>query len=205
MPADPARPHPGLFGDEADDRNVRRPGGTVEVICGPMFSGKTEELIRRLRRAQIARQRTVILKPALDARYSVDHLVSHSAMKIPSLTVRTAAEVWRHAREADVIGIDEVQFLDEGIVEVCDRLALEGKRVIVAGLDLDYRGVPFEPVPQLLARAEYITKTLAICVVCAAPASRTQRRCGPDDRILVGSGDYYEARCRSCFAPPEEE
>ncbi len=170
-----------------------------------MFSGKTEELIRRLRRAQIARQRVVILKPALDDRYGGEHLVSHSRQTIPSITIRSSAEVEAHAAEAEVIGIDEVQFLDEGIVDVCERLADAGKRVIVAGLDLDYRGVPFEPIPQLLARAEYITKALAICVVCGAPACRSQRVTSGDERILVGSTDVYEARCRRCFVRPEEE
>lgn len=182
----------------------RRAGGGLEVICGPMFSGKTEELIRRLRRAQIARQRVVILKPTLDDRFGSDHLVTHSQQRIPSITIGSSREILAHAAEADVIGIDEAQFLDEGIVEVCERLADQGKRVIVAGLDLDYRGRPFEPVPQLLARAEYITKTLAICMVCGAPAGRSQRVRGTEERILVGSTDLYEARCRSCFEPPAE-
>jgi len=204
MTAEPGRGSPGLFGEEGG-RGDLRSGGSIEVICGPMFSGKTEELIRRLRRSQIARRRVVILKPEIDDRYAADHLVSHSALRIPSLTVRTSADVYRQAREAEVIGIDEAQFLDEGIVGVCEALADEGKRVLVAGLDLDYRGVPFEPIPQLLARAEYITKTLAICVVCGAPAGRTQRVGGRDERILVGSSEYYEARCRNCYAPPEEE
>jgi len=182
-----------------------RAGGAIEVICGPMFSGKTEELIRRLRRAQIARQKVVILKPAIDDRFGADHLVSHSQQRIPSITVRTSAEVRAHAAEAEVIGIDEAQFLDEGIVAVCEELADAGKRVIVAGLDLDFRGQPFEPVPQLLARAEYITKTLAICVVCGAPAGRSYRVRESDERILVGSTDLYEARCRRCFGLPEED
>jgi thymidine kinase len=182
-----------------------RRGGTLEVICGPMFSGKTEELIRRLRRAQIARQRVVILKPSLDDRFGSDHLVSHSEQRIPSITVASSRDVLTHAGEADVIGIDEAQFLDEGIVETCEALADAGKRVIVAGLDLDYRGRPFEPVPQLLARAEYITKTLAICMVCGAPAGRSQRVSRRGERILVGSTDLYEARCRNCFEPPEDE
>jgi len=184
---------------------TRASGGQLEVICGPMFSGKTEELIRRLRRAQIARQQVLILKPALDDRYELDYLVSHNQQRIPSLAVHFAREVEERARDAEVIGIDEAQFLDEEIVAVCERLADAGKRVIVAGLDLDFRGRPFEPVPQLLARAEYITKTLAICVVCGAPAGRTQRLRGNGERILVGSEDLYEARCRSCFVPPEEE
>ncbi len=179
--------------------------GSCEVICGPMFSGKTEELIRRLRRAQIARQRVVILKPSVDVRYSGDHIVSHSQQRIPSITVRNAAEILEHAADAEVIGIDEAQFLDQGLVDVCERLANAGKRVIVAGLDLDYRGRPFEPIPQLLARAEYITKALAICVVCGAPAARSQRVSSREERILVGSTDLYEARCRSCFEPPDEE
>ncbi len=197
-----AEMRPGLFG--GDSAGLRRSGGCIEVICGPMFSGKTEELIRRLRRAQIARRKTVILKPELDQRYSSDHLVSHSEMRVPSLTVHSSADVYQRALEAEVIGLDEVQFLDEAIVGVCEALADQGKRLIVAGLDLDYRGIPFEPVPQLLARAEYITKTLAICVICGAPAGRTQRISGPEDRILVGAGDVYEARCRSCFVPPQE-
>ncbi len=186
-------------------REPRYQHGEIEVICGPMFSGKTEELIRRLRRAQIARQKVVILKPSLDDRYGGDHLVSHSRQRIPSITIRSSSEVEAHAADAEVIGIDEVQFLNEGIVDVCERLADAGKRVIVAGLDLDYRGVPFEPIPQLLARAEYITKALAICVVCGAPAGRSQRVTSGDERILVGSTDVYEARCRRCFVRPDEE
>ncbi len=176
--------------------------GWIEVICGPMFSGKTEELIRRLRRAQIARQRVAIVKPGTDDRYAADHIVSHSQQRIPSRVVRDAAEVLSVAREADVIGIDEVQFLDTGIVEVCERLADMGKRVIVAGLDQDFAARPFEPVPQLLALAEYITKTLAICVLCGNPANRTQRVGAAVGRIAVGSLDLYEARCRRCYEPP---
>ncbi len=179
--------------------------GSLEVICGPMFSGKTEELIRRLRRAQIARQRVVILKPGIDDRYDADHLVSHNLVKIPSVQVRTSQEVLEFGREAEVVGIDEVQFLDDGIADVCERLANEGRRVIVAGLDQDYRARPFEPIPSLLARAEYITKTLAICVSCGAPAGRTQRVAALGGRILVGSSDVYEARCRRCFEPPRDE
>ena len=149
--------------------------GWIEVIVGSMYSGKTEELIRRLRRAQIARQRVEIFKPAIDDRYSRDQIVSHSELRIPSRTVKTARDVLRHAHEAQVIGIDEGQFLGPGLVAVCEKLARQGKRVIVAGLDQDYQGRPFDPMPQLLAVAEYITKTLAICVVCGAPANRTYR------------------------------
>jgi thymidine kinase len=179
--------------------------GWIEVVCGPMFSGKTEELIRRLRRALIARQRVAIVKPGTDNRYADDHIVSHDQQRIPSTVVRNSGEVLAVAAEADVIGIDEVQFLDSGIVEVCEKLADSGKRVIVAGLDQDYTGRPFEPVPQLLALAEYITKTLAICVQCGNPANRTQRVGVAAGRIAVGSTEMYEARCRRCFEPPKKE
>src|SRR5438477_11128334 len=173
--------------------------GWIEVIVGSMYSGKTEELIRRLRRAQIARQRVEIFKPAIDDRYATDHIVSHSELKIPSRTVRNAKEVLRHAHEAQVIGIDEGQFLGTDLLPVCEKLANQGKRVIVAGLDQDYRGRPFEPMPELLAIAEYITKTLAICMVCGAPANRTYRKVKKGGRVVVGGADLYEARCRRCF------
>jgi thymidine kinase len=184
--------------------------GWIEVIVGSMYSGKTEELIRRLRRAQIARQRVEIFKPAIDDRYARDAIVSHSELRIPSRSVRTANDVLRHAHEAQVIGIDEGQFLGKDLVKVVERLARRGKRVIVAGLDQDYAGKPFEPMPQLLAIAEYITKTLAICVVCGAPANRTYRKVRRTGRVVVGGADVYEARCRRCYelgrrvqAPPE--
>jgi len=175
--------------------------GWIEVIVGSMYSGKTEELIRRLRRAQIARQRVAIFKPAIDDRFGRDQLVSHSEIRIPSRAVKTAKDVLRHAHEAQVIGIDEGQFLGPDLVKVCERLARRGKRVIVAGLDQDYRGKPFEPMPQLLAIAEYITKTLAICVVCGNPANRTQRIAASAERVVVGAGNAYEARCRKCHSP----
>ncbi len=174
-------------------------GGWIEVICGSMFSGKTEELIRRLRRAQIARQSVEIFKPAIDDRYASDQLVSHGEQRIPSRVVRSAREILEHSAEAQVIGIDEVQFLGMDVVPVVEQLANEGKRVICAGLDQDFRGRPFEPVPQLLAIAEYITKTLAICVVCGAPANRTYRKIKRAGRVVVGGADLYEARCRRCF------
>ncbi len=173
--------------------------GWIEVIVGSMYSGKTEELIRRLRRAQIARQRVEIFKPVIDDRYSRDQIVSHSELRIPSRGVRTAAEILRHAHEAQVIGIDEGQFLGAGLLPVVERLARGGKRVIVAGLDQDYMGKPFEPMPQLLAIAEYITKTLAICMVCGAPANRTYRKVARGGRVVVGGADLYEARCRRCW------
>ena len=173
--------------------------GWIEVIVGSMYSGKTEELIRRLRRAQIARQRVAIFKPAIDDRFGRDQLVSHSEIRIPSRAVKTAKDVLRHAHEAQVIGIDEGQFLGPDLVKVCERLARRGKRVIVAGLDQDYLGKPFEPMPQLLAIAEYITKTLAICVVCGSPANRSYRKKRRTARVVVGGADLYEARCRRCF------
>jgi thymidine kinase len=178
--------------------------GWIEVICGSMFSGKTEELIRRLRRAEIARQKVEILKPAIDSRYSDSHIVSHSAHSIPSRSVASAAEILERAGDADVLGIDEAQFFGLELVEVCEKLANAGKRVIVAGLDQDYRGEPFEPIPQLMAVAEYVTKTLAICMVCGAPANRTQRLGGQEERVVVGASEMYEARCRKCFRPPKK-
>ena len=177
--------------------------GWIEVICGSMFSGKSEELIRRLRRAQIGRQRVQIFKPRLDDRFSEDHIVSHSDMKIKSQLVVQAREIIDAVDgRTQVIGIDEGQFFDLELVLVCNNLADMGKRVIVAGLDQDFRGRPFDPMPQLLAIAEYITKTLAICVLCGAPANRTQRLVEIPDRLLVGDGGAYEARCRLCFEPP---
>jgi thymidine kinase len=173
--------------------------GWIEVIVGSMYSGKTEELIRRLRRAQIARQRVAIFKPAIDDRFGRDQLVSHSELRIPSRAVKTANDVLRYAHEAQVIGIDEGQFLGPDLVKVCERLARRGKRVIVAGLDQDYLGKPFEPMPQLLAIAEYITKTLAICVVCGNPANRSYRKKRRTARVVVGGADLYEARCRRCY------
>lgn len=179
--------------------------GWIEVICGSMFSGKSEELIRRLRRAQIARQRVQIFKPKLDDRYAEDHIVSHSEMKIKSQLVTNAREILDLLDgRTQVIGVDEGQFFDLELVGVCNQLADSGKRVIVAGLDQDFRGRPFDPMPQLLSIAEYITKTLAICVRCGAPANRTQRLVESSDRLLVGAGGAYEARCRLCFEPPPD-
>jgi thymidine kinase len=177
----------------------RAGSGWIEVIVGSMYSGKTEELIRRLRRAQIARQRVEIFKPVIDERYAKDHIVSHSDVRIPSRAVKTAKDILRWAHEAQVIGIDEGQFLGPSLLEVTERLARQGKRVIVAGLDQDYMGKPFEPMPQLLSVAEYITKTLAICMVCGAPANRTYRKVARGGRVVVGGADLYEARCRRCF------
>ncbi|PLX26270.1 MAG: thymidine kinase [Ignavibacteria bacterium] len=179
--------------------------GWVEVICGSMFSGKTEELIRRLRRAQIAKQRVAIFKPAIDTRYAEDRIVSHSGVSLASVMVSNAADILANAGDVDVVGIDEAQFFDLDLVGVCEELADRGHRVIVAGLDQDYLAQPFEPMPQLLAIAEYITKTLAICMVCGNPANRTQRVTTASERVLVGAADSYEARCRKCFTTNLEE
>jgi thymidine kinase len=176
--------------------------GWIEVITGSMFSGKSEELIRRLRRAQIARQKVQIFKPKFDDRFSEDEIVSHSAMRMSSDNVASSADLLRDVEaDTDVVGIDEGQFFDDELPAVCNALADRGKRVIVAGLDQDYLGKPFEPMPQLLAIAEYITKTLAICMVCGSPANHTQRLVPSSDRLLLGAQGMYEARCRACFDP----
>jgi thymidine kinase len=182
---------------------VRQPNqGWIEVIVGSMFSGKSEELIRRLRRAQIARQKVQIFKPLIDRRYSDDHIVSHSEMRIESCAVPSSSALLdKVAPDTEVVGIDEGQFFDQELPMICDTLANQGKRVIVAGLDQDYLGKPFEPMPQLLAIAEYITKTHAICMVCGNPANHTQRLVPSGDRVLVGAQGLYEARCRRCFDP----
>ena len=176
--------------------------GWVEVITGSMFSGKSEELIRRMRRAQIARQKVQIFKPRVDSRFAADHIVSHSEMKLPSQVVGSAREILERVEpETEVVGIDEGQFFDLSLVQVVEELAGRGVRVIVAGLDQDYRGRPFEPMPQLLAVAEYVDKTLAICMRCGAPANRSQRLVAATDRVVVGGAHEYEARCRHCFQP----
>jgi len=182
---------------------VRTPDvGWIEVIVGSMFSGKSEELIRRLRRAQIARQRVQIFKPAVDTRYAENHIVSHSELRIPSEQARGAADLLQKVRpDTEVVGIDEGQFFDAELPAVCTALADRGVRVIVAGLDQDYLGKPFEPMPQLLAVAEFITKTRAICMVCGNPANHTQRLVASRDRVLLGATGTYEARCRRCFDP----
>jgi thymidine kinase len=181
--------------------------GWIEVVCGSMFSGKTEELIRRLKRAEIAKQKVAIFKPRIDDRYSAEHIVSHNSMMLPSISVSSAQEILRRAGDAAVIGIDEAQFFGLELVDVCQQLANQGRRVIVAGLDQDYTGKPFEPIPQLLAVAEDIHKTLAICVKCGNPANRTQRLSHDSARVVVGASDIYEARCRFChevFAETEK-
>jgi thymidine kinase len=182
---------------------VRQPvQGWIEVIVGSMFSGKSEELIRRLRRARIARQKVQIFKPAIDTRYSDDHIVSHGEMRIESRAVEGSRQLLDAVEpDTEVIGVDEGQFFDQDLPAVCSALADRGMRVIVAGLDQDYLGKPFEPMPQLLAIAEYITKTHAICMVCGNPANHTQRLVASEDRVLLGAHGMYEARCRRCFDP----
>jgi thymidine kinase len=178
-----------------------RPGsGWVEVVTGSMFSGKSEELIRRVRRAQIARQRVQLFKPRVDDRYAEDEIVSHSDMKMPSQTVSTAREILDLLDDrTEVVAVDEAQFFDGSLVGVVDGLANRGLRVIVAGLDQDYTGRPFDPMPQLLAVAEYVDKMLAICMRCGAPANRSQRLVESRDVVVVGGSKQYEARCRRCF------
>jgi len=182
--------------------------GWIEAICGPMFSGKSEELIRRLRRAMIARKRVQVFKPAIDSRYSSDEIVSHGDLRMKSDVVNDAAEIllkldWR----TQVVGVDESNFFGPNLVDIANQLADTGKQVIVAGLDTDYMGRPFTPMPELLAVAESITKALAICMRCGNPAKHTQRLVESDDLIVVGAAGMYEARCRRCFEPgiPKQE
>jgi len=177
--------------------------GWIEVICGSMFSGKTEELIRRLRRARIAQQRIQAFKPAIDVRYSEGETVSHDETALSTTPVHAAAQILLLADSADVVGIDEAQFFDAELVHVCRELATSGTRVIIAGLDQDYRGEPFEPIPQLMAVAEYVSKLHAICMVCGSPANHSQRLVADGDRVLVGAQEAYEPRCRRCFEPNE--
>jgi thymidine kinase len=181
---------------------VEKHMGWIEVICGSMFSGKTEELIRRIRRAEIARQRVEIFKPQIDKRYSSTEIVSHDDQKLPSHLIKNAQKIIPLSLEAQVVGIDEAQFFGKSLVKVCQKLANMGKRVIVAGLDMDYRGEPFGPIPELLAIAEDITKTHAICVICGNPANYTYRKTTSTDQVVIGAGDIYEARCRNCYTPP---
>ncbi len=180
-----------------------RNAGWIEVICGSMFSGKTEELIRRIRRAQIAKMDTIIFKPKVDDRYSPEHIVSHNQMKLNSKIVETSDEILTQSQKAEVVAIDEAQFFDEDIVEICKILAKQKKRVIVAGLDTDYRGEPFGPMPNLICEADYVDKLRAICVKCGNPATYTQRTSKDSERVVIGETDIYEARCRNCYEPPE--
>ncbi len=180
-----------------------RNAGWIEVICGSMFSGKTEELIRRIRRAQIAKMDTIIFKPKIDDRYSPEHIVSHNQIKLNSKIVETSDEILTQSQKAEVVAIDEAQFFDDDIVEICKILAKQKKRVIVAGLDTDYRGEPFGPMPNLICEADYVDKLRAICVKCGNPATYTQRTSKDSERVVIGETDIYEARCRNCYESPE--
>ncbi|MCJ7549711.1 MAG: thymidine kinase [Anaerolineae bacterium] len=183
--------------------------GSIEVVCGSMFSGKTEELMRRLRRATIAKQRIQVYKPALDTRYASKAIASHNGLQLNAIPVQTSDEIRRLVDpDVGVIAIDEIQFFDNGVVALCNELAEMGHRVICAGLDMDFRGEPFGPIPQLLAIAEKVDKLQAICVVCGHAASRTQRliegkpACYEDPIVLVGASEVYEARCRTHHEVP---
>lgn len=179
-----------------------RSGGWIEVICGPMFSGKSEELIRRLRLAQIAKQRVQIFKHAIDTRYDAEYITSHSDQKFVCTPVDTPEKIIANVRDTTrVVGIDEAQFFESSITEVCERLANRGVRVIVAGLDQDYLGQPFGSMPQLLAIADSVSKNHAVCMVCGGPATKSQRITTQDGQVVVAAGETYEARCRSCFDP----
>ena len=174
--------------------------GWIEVVCGSMFSGKTEELIRRLRRAEFAHQRVEIFKPQIDVRYSEDEVVSHNHSTIRSTPVESSQNILLLASDVDVVGIDEAQFFDRGIIDVCRQLADSGIRVIVAGLDMDYLGKPFGPMPELMATAEYVTKVHAICVRCGNLAHHSHRLTADNSLVMLGEKDTYEPICRHCFA-----
>ena len=173
--------------------------GWIEVICGPMFSGKTEELIRRLIRAQIAKQKVTILKPSLDNRYSEDFIVSHNQRKIKSIAINNIKDIEKLSKNSDVVGIDEAQFFDTNLISICKKLAKNGKRVVIAGLEKDYQAIPFGPMPQLLVDAEFVTKVNAICMQCGDPANFSQRITEEKNQVVIGEIDKYEARCRKCF------
>ena len=180
--------------------------GWVEVICGPMFSGKSEELIRRVTRSKIARIPVQVFKPQLDNRYAEEEVVSHSELKVGATPVEDSLQLLKAiADSTEVIGIDEGQFFDDGLVDIVDNLAATGKQVIIAGLDTDYLRRPFEPIPTLCDRAEYVTKMLAVCHRCGGPGMYTQRIVASDDLVVLGATDAYEARCRMCYNPEEPE
>jgi thymidine kinase len=180
--------------------------GWIEVICGPMFSGKSEELIKRIRRAQIAQRRVQIFKHGIDARYDATSIVSHSQQSLPGIAVTDVADIVDLVDDrTELVAIDEGQFFDDNLIDVANKLANLGKRVIVAGLDMDYKGNPFGPMPRLMCSSEYVSKQLAICMTCGDPANFTQRLTQATDQIVVGASETYEARCRRHFEPPEKE
>jgi len=184
---------------------TQKNSGWIEVITGSMFSGKTEELIRRMRRAEIAKMNTCLFKPFIDNRYSSKHVVSHNQSKLESIIVKTPNEIIKHSKKMDVIGIDEAQFFNNNIIDVCKNLANRKIRVIVAGLDTDYRGLPFGSIADLMCEADYLDKLRAICVVCGNPGSYSQRTNSNSEQVLIGETDIYEARCRNCFEPPMDD
>jgi thymidine kinase len=186
-----------IFQENSIEGNKRK--GWIEVVAGSMFSGKTEELIRRLKRAKFAKQRVEIFKPQVDTRYSEVEVVSHDSNSIHSTPVSSSGNIFLLSSDVDVVGIDEAQFFDLGLTEVCNKLADQGVRVIVAGLDMDFRGVPFGPMPHLMAVAEYVTKVHAICVKCGDLAQYTHRKSESDKLVLLGEMDIYEPLCRTCF------
>jgi len=181
------------------DLSHRKPGGSIEVIAGSMFSGKTEELIRRMRRAQFAHQKVEIFKPGIDVRYSDTEVVSHDETSIPSTPVDSSTAILLLSGGCEVVGIDEAQFFDKGLVEVCTMLADQGIRVIVAGLDMDFKGKPFGPMPGLMAVAEYVTKVHAICVRCGNIAQFSHRLSSNEKQVLLGEKNEYEPLCRLCY------
>jgi len=181
------------------DHNKSVKSGWIEIVCGSMFSGKTEELIRRLKRAKIAKQKVEIFKPAVDTRYDVENVVSHDSNSVSSTPVQNASQILFYAEDFEVVGIDEAQFFGNELVTVCNELAANGKRVIVAGLDMDYQGKPFGPIPHLMATAEYVTKVHAICMRCGSLANHSHRMVKNDNLVLLGETDAYEPLCRSCF------
>ncbi|MFN3588438.1 MAG: thymidine kinase [Spirosomataceae bacterium] len=193
-----------MFIEPQREKKVGQKIGWVEVICGSMFSGKTEELIRRLNRADIARQKVQIFKPAVDTRYHEENIVSHSKRSIVSEPVSSSSEILARLTDCEVVGIDEAQFFDMELVQVVATLANQGKRVIIAGLDMDSRGNPFGPMPALMATAEYVTKVHAICVVCGDVANYSYRKTVNDVQVMLGEADTYEARCRRCFVEVTE-
>jgi thymidine kinase len=198
------RTHPGDPPPLGTPSRGPTPGGSIEVIAGSMFSGKTEELIRRVKRALLARQRVQAFKPRVDTRYHDAHIVTHGSVSISAIPVESSDSLYRRVEEGtDLVAVDEAQFFDVGIVEVCERLAGEGRRVVVAGLDQDYLGRPFHPVPELMAVAEEVTKVRAVCTVCGGAASRSQRLVPKSGAVLLGGTETYEARCRACFQPKD--
>lgn len=191
-----------MFLEQKGNKNQRK--GWIEVVCGSMFSGKTEELIRRMKRAQFAKQKVEIFKPAIDIRYDEEDVVSHQGNAIRSTPVQSSGNILLLANDVDVVGIDEAQFFDDELPEVCEKLANMGIRVIIAGLDMDFKGIPFGPMPALMARAEYVTKVHAICMRCGDLAQYSYRKTADKSLVLLGEVDEYEPLCRKCFNEAEK-